>query len=373
MMKVKYLLTAILSFWSIGQVAALNLGDTAPEMVEYSMVKGEIPDFKAISETKPLVVFFWNISYAGNQELNQLINVIKDFGDKAEFLAVACDSEESLRSFFRLNEIPCPVISDTNLKNTANYLQKSEQIPATFIIGKDRQLIWRGKLANIAPVLKQIEAGKYDVAGAIRREKFFADLHQAMAAKDFEKSLQLVNGEIEKSPDDLQLFIFKLNLLENKLKRPEQVSAEIEAALKKHNDLPQLHELNIQNLRLHSDLEKVLAAFGEVTKVFKNNFVVLKNFIVNEMQLPPGKLSPEALLMLGKAISSMDKYSGDKEKAMGKILYAQILDFCAAPELAIQEVEKAKKLFTEKADIDRADALISHYTAIKKCRSQLVK
>ena len=372
-MKFKNLFVALLALGAIGKLAALNLGETAPEFTDYKMVKGEMPDFKAISATKPLVVLFWNISYAGNQELNQLIEIAKKFAGKAEFIAVSCDSEESVRSFFRLNEIPCPVVSDTNLKNTAKYLQQNEHIPVTLVIGKDGQLIWRGKLANIAPVLHDINAGTYDVEGAIRREKFFFELHQAMAAKDFEKALTLVNAEMEKSPDDLQLFIFKLNLLENKLNRQSQVNSEIEAALQKKPDNPQLHELRILNLRLHGTKEQLLAAFDDIIKVFNGNFAVLKHFIFNEMKQSPGKMSPDALLKLGRAISGMEKYANDKERASGMIIYAQILDFCAAPELARQEVEKAKKFFTDPADITRADALIQHYTALENCRRQLVK
>ena len=372
-MKLKKLLIALLALGTVGSLAALNLGETAPEFTDYKVIKGEMPDLAKISANKPLVVLFWNISYAGNQDLNLLIDIEKKFAGKADFLAVSCDSEESLRSFFRLNEIPCPVISDTNLKNTANYLQQNERIPVALVIGKNRQLIWRGKLANITPALNEISAGKYDVDSAIRREKFFFDLHQAMSAKDFEKALALIDDEMKKSPDDLQLFIFKLNLLENKLGRPAQVNTEIEAALQKKPDHPQLHELRIQNLRLHGTPEQLLAAFDDIIKAFPDNFAVLKNFIFNEMKQAPGKMSPEALLKLGKAISSMEKYANDKERATGKIIYAQILDFCAAPELARQEAEKAKKIFTDPADIARTDALISHYSRLEKCRQELVK
>lgn len=351
-------------------VAAVNLfaaaiGENAPALTDCSWIKDQPVDVQKVSGKQPVVLFFWNIGYASNQEIAAFAKIVKEYQGKAVFAAIGCDDEAKLRSFFRLPEFPCPVAADSKLKNVSAYFSGNDEVPQVFVIAKGGKLAWRGKTASLANYLPQIISGKYDLAGAARREKFFGALQNAMQTKDFENALKLVNVELACSPDDLDLLIFKLNLMEKFLKQSDEIKKEIDKVIAAKPQVPQLYELKLQYLRKHGNLKAVPQVIAAITRNFANNFVILNHFASLEMKQAPGDASPMGIYMLGKAIVSIPEYSSPREKALAKVVFAQVLEYCGCLVPALKELEEAKKLFTDPKDISRVDALISHYSAIR--------
>ena len=352
-------------------LAAVHIGEAAPELADCVWVKGNAVNLSQLSKERPVVVFFWNIGYASNQELNALLPVVKQWEKQATFVAVGCDDEEKLRNFFRLPQLPFAVAADVRLTNLRNYLLDNEQIPLALVIAPGGKVAWRGKCAGLPAVLEQIHSGKYDLDSAARREKFFLALEIAMKNSDFNQALALVNVELGCSPDDLELFIFKLNLLEKKLNDVSAAQTEINRAIERNQRQAPLYELKLQSLRKHKQLDKIFPVIDAITKIFASDYVVLSHFLALEIQQPPELSCPRGVIRLGRAVAALPRYADNRQKAMSKILLAQALNYCGAPEKSAQAVAEARKLFTDPRDIERADAMLRHYQELAEVQKNL--
>ncbi len=352
--------------------AEVIIGAPAPELADCTFIKGD-PVKIAGKNSTPTLLFFWSIGYASNQELGKMIGEAKNYGDKLRVVTIGCDDEAKLRQFFGTKEIPFAVVADNKLANVNAFLAENEQVPFCVILDKNGNIAWRGAAAKAAAPLQEIVSGKYDFAKAVRVDKYKRDLADAMAKKDFKHALELTDAELQQNPENLELLIFAVNLLDKGLGTPDAAQARLADAVQKFPKNIQLHEVYLRYLHLRHQRETILAEIDFAITQFADDPAALNQLVSVEMSFPVGELSPTALLHLGQAIRDVKTYKNDRERAVALLLYAKVLSFCNAPEAALQYAMQAKPLLKEPREITEIDAVIAHYQEILDLSRKLQK
>ncbi|MCQ2379236.1 MAG: redoxin domain-containing protein [Victivallaceae bacterium] len=339
------------------------IGDRVENLSECVWIQNG-PVSVAGKNDRPSVLFFWTISYAGNKDIDRMLSLQKKFGKDVQIVAVGCDDEAKIKSFFRLKEMDFPVLSDTQLKNLNAYLRGTDTVPFCAVIDADGRLVWRGPAAQTDSPLAEIIDKKFDLDRAIRFDRFTRELTDAMQKKDYALALKLTEKELQYQPENVDLVVLAAGLLEQRLQQPELAKKKIEDTLLAYPGNFALHECRLRFLHAHHAHGEILPAVDFAIRHGGENPDSLRRLIQIEWTQRPGEISPEALLHLGKALVSVQKYPDDAERARARLLYGRILAFCGAPDLALQAAKEARPLLSDPAEIEQTDALIRHYQEI---------
>ncbi len=366
----KKLLLALFCFATLLGGAELTIGSPAKELADCTFIKGEQVRI-AGKNPMPTLLFFWSIGYASNQELGKMIAAAQSYSGKVRIVTIGCDEEAKLREFFLTKEIPFTVVSDNKLVNVNAYLNEKEQVPFCVILTPDGTIAWRGPANKADAPLKEIIGGKYDLAAAIRIDRYKHALADAMTKKDFNQALTLTDEELKHNPENLELLVFSVNLLNKGLGKPDVAQARLAECVKKHPRNVQLHEIYLRYLHLLRQHQAILQEIDFIVQTFSDDLAALQKLIGVEISFPIGELSAEALLRLGKAVNGVKTFQNEREHALALLLYAKILSFCNAPAAALNAAMQAKCHLHDSKEIAEVERIIVHYQEILRLSREL--
>ena len=193
--------------------ATLETGAEVPELDLRAWLSGKPVNLADLKGKKHAVLFFWTIGQRSLDVFPRIIATANKFGEKElQFIGIAPDSPEAVDKFIRNQPLPFPVAADNILKTLYTYMRPNDQVPLAAVIDKSGKLLWRGRPEYLDEVLPEILSGKYDLKGNIEREKFSQAVMSAMKIKDYPTVRKLVDAELEKHPDNLELLTLKINL-----------------------------------------------------------------------------------------------------------------------------------------------------------------
>ena len=99
---------------------AVETGVPAPELEVKKWIKGGPVRLADLKGKKCVVLFFWTLSQNGTAAFAEIAMLAHRLGEKeVQFVAVGCDSSDSIAKFNRLDELPFPVAAD-NMLATVN-------------------------------------------------------------------------------------------------------------------------------------------------------------------------------------------------------------------------------------------------------------
>lgn len=350
--------------------AELTIGDPAKELADCSFLKGEKVQISGKNPT-PTLLFFWSIGYASNQELGKMISAAQSYDQKLRIITIGCDDEAKLREFFLTKDIPFTVVSDNKLTNVNTYLREKEQVPFCVILTPDGKIAWRGPASQVAAPLKAIVDGKYDLATAVRIDRYKSALSDAMEKKDFNQALALTDAELKHNPENLELIVLSVNLLNKALGKPDVAKKRLAELVKNHPRNVHFHEIYLRYLHLLHQRAEILQEADFAAQTFADEPTDLQKLISVETNFPVGEISPEALLRLGKALHSVQKFPNERDHALALLLYAKILSYCNAPGAALNVAMQAKCHLHDSKEIAEADRMIAHYQEILRLSREL--
>ena len=104
---------AVGSFAAPAASPAAETGAPAPELEVKKWIKGDPIRLADLKGKKCVVLFFWTLSQNGTAAFAQIgLLAHKLCEEEVQFVAIGCDSADSIAKFNRLNELPFPVAAD---------------------------------------------------------------------------------------------------------------------------------------------------------------------------------------------------------------------------------------------------------------------
>lgn len=197
--------------------AHLNIGDPAPELRPAEWLKGDpITHFET---NHVYVIEFW-ATWCGPCKANipHLTELAKKYRNQAAIAGISIweSSDPADNTYLQKVErfvksegdkMDYQVAVDGPQNDIANAWMKAageNGIPATFIVGKDGRIAWIGYPAKIDEALQQILDDKFDRAAANNQRDqemgTVRPLNEAMANKDYQRALQLMDANVAKKP-----------------------------------------------------------------------------------------------------------------------------------------------------------------------------
>ena len=233
---------AVGSFAAPAASPAAETGAPAPELEVKKWIKGDPIRLADLKGKKCVVLFFWTLSQNGTAAFAQIGLLAHKLGEKeVQFVAIGCDSADSIAKFNRLNELPFPVAADNMLATVNRYMRSNDRIPMAAIIDRNGVLAWRGAVGSLAGVLPEVIAGKFNIQQHVEREKFSQAVMSAIRIKDYPSALKLLDDELKKNPGNLELLNVKLPLQGKLMKDLDGAEKSALAAVEKNPKEPQLY------------------------------------------------------------------------------------------------------------------------------------
>lgn len=355
---------AVGSFAAPAASPAAETGAPAPELEVKKWIKGDPIRLADLKGKKCVVLFFWTLSQNGTAAFAQIGLLAHKLGEKeVQFVAIGCDSADSIAKFNRLNELPFPVAADNMLATVNRYMRSNDRIPMAAIIDRNGVLAWRGAVGSLAGVLPEVIAGKFNIQQHVEREKFSQAVMSAIRIKDYPSALKLLDDELKKNPGNLELLNVKLPLQGKLMKDLDGAEKSALAAVEKNPKEPQLYWM-IMKL-LESDRPGRLAPWiDRVATNFSDQPRVLFKFAQQEMNQPLVSLRPWNACKLLETAWKSGKFKDDRERGIAAGEYARALYFCGRPDLALNLAKEAVKLLKGTREAAQANALAVYLNTV---------
>lgn len=355
---------AVGSFAAPAASPAAETGAPAPELEVKKWIKGDPIRLADLKGKKCVVLFFWTLSQNGTAAFAQIGLLAHKLGEKeVQFVAIGCDSADSIAKFNRLNELPFPVAADNMLATVNRYMRSNDRIPMAAIIDRNGVLAWRGAVGSLAGVLPEVIAGKFNIQQHVEREKFSQAVMSAIRIKDYPSALKLLDDELKKNPGNLELLNVKLPLQGKLMKDLDGAEKSALAAVEKNPKEPQLYWM-IMKL-LESDRPGRLAPWiDRVATKFSDQPRVLLKFAQQEMNQPLVSLRPWNACKLLETAWKSGKFKDDRERGIAAGEYARALYFCGRPDLALSLSKEAVKLLKGTREAAQANALAVYLNTV---------
>lgn len=355
---------AVGSFAAPAASPAAETGAPAPELEVKKWIKGDPIRLADLKGKKCVVLFFWTLSQNGTAAFAQIGLLAHKLGEKeVQFVAIGCDSADSIAKFNRLNELPFPVAADNMLATVNRYMRSNDRIPMAAIIDRNGVLAWRGAVSSLAGVLPEVIAGKFNIQQHVEREKFSQAVMSAIRIKDYPSALKLLDDELKKNPGNLELLNVKLPLQGKLMKDLDGAEKSALAAVEKNPKEPQLYWM-IMKL-LESDRPGRLAPWiDRVATNFSDQPRVLLKFAQQEMNQPLVSLRPWNACKLLETAWKSGKFKDDRERGIAAGEYARALYFCGRPDLALSLSKEAVKLLKGTREAAQANALAVYLNTV---------
>lgn len=363
--------TAALSAPAPQPPQTLPTGAVAPELPARAWVNGKplkLGDFKG---KKPVVLYFWTITQTCASTFPNIAAIARHYDQKVGFIGVGCEEPERMQNFFRLKELPFPVISDDLLELVNLFLRERDRVPTAVVIDREGRVAWRGKVEVLPEVLEELLSGKFDLEGNIKREKFSNTVMEAMAKKEYEKVLELVTGELKSYPGNMELIDLKAKVLAQALNRTDESLEFLEAEHKAAPGNIKIYELALNIIKDARLYDRKPLWYDRLTVNFADQPMLLLQFAKQEMNNPVGAINLESACKLTRAAYSAPKFANDREKGLAASEYARVLYFCGRPDLALEKSKEAALLLKDARESRMAKEYVLYYTRILKLSQEL--
>ena len=320
---------------------ALATGAEVKELPGAYWVKGQPVKLSEFRGKMPVVLFFWTFHQASVNEIPRIVAAAKEFEGKAGFIGIGCDDPQRLKNFLYLKDFNFPVLADDRLVFVNTFLRRPDRTPIAVVIDRDGRLAWRGRVVGLSAVLKEMLAGKFDLAEEIRREKCGTELGRALAVKDYDTALRISADELKRYPDNFELLSLRAGIFCRGAKKPEAAIAEIDEAIRRHPGQLPLYELELKVIRAAKLDDKLGGFYRKVAADFAEKPMVLIKLADDELKRPLDESHPEHFCNLIRAAYASKGCRNEQEKALVSISYARMCHLLGRPDLALAAAKEA--------------------------------
>ena len=348
--------------WGLGGSAA-GIGEAAPELELGPMLKGE--KFRlADKRGKVVVLHFWKTQCPACVEAVAQINELAaKYRGKAEFLAIGTELPGHLRQEPHWKDFQCPVASDAIRLLSEKYLSRRKGFPTDAVIGADGKLLWIGPTLQLAGVLGEIMAGKYDLKSAAELDRFNRDMTDAMTRRDFSRALNLVRERRKAFPDDLELAVGEANILAVSCRKPDEALDVLDRALAGH---PKAFGLHHAKLRILGTMDRTarprrIAACETIAREFHDRPALLTQLAEAMMKQPAGTFDLFGVWHLAHAAYRSPAVKTPAGQGRAAAALARCCYYMGLTDRALLLQTEAVKAFGKTREADRAAQDLAFY------------
>jgi len=354
-------------------VTATATGEAAPEL-SGAWTKGGSVKLAEQRGKKVTVLYFWTVNQQSLEDMPRMAEVAKKFADRpVVFAGIGCDEVKKVAGFFRVKELPMPVLADDKYEMLRRYLRPTDRVPLAVVVDKAGRLAWRGNTASLPGALEKILSDKFDLDEHIRREKFSQAVSEALGKNHYEDALKLIDGELKRFPGNVELISVKANILYRGLKEPKQALKAADEGIGHSPKEVRFYDLKLRLLR-NAGMDGELPAFYEqVCRAFADQPLVLLRFAAAEMNRPVQESRPELFHKLVTAAYSSPKFRDDRERGIATLVYARMLYLCGCPQQAFVVSKRAMPLLKGKPEYKEAQALMVYLNRINALSKKILE
>ena len=377
----KLFVTAWFAFAALLTAAAAETNAPAPKMTETGDVAPELagawskgtPVKLADERGKNVVVlYFWAVNQASLEDMPRFAETVRKFQSKpVVFAGVGCDRPDKVAGFFRVRELPMPMLIDDKFIAKNGFLPPNVRLPAAVIVDKEGRIVWRGAPAAVPGVLGKVLDGTFDLKEHIRREKFARKVGAALAKDHYEEAVTLIDEELKINPANVELVSTKATILARALKQPELAVKAMDEALRTAPKSVAFHEIKMKLLFDMRDEAGLKNFYRELCKTFADAPLVLVRFAMVEMERPLVDNRPELYAMLMTAAHESKNFRDDRERGIVELHYSRMLMTCGCPKPAVAAAERAVKLLAGTPELKDAEAVLAFNRRIAEAAKNL--
>jgi peroxiredoxin len=346
-------------------------GDAAPELAG-AWSKGNPVKLADERGKNVVVLYFWSVNQASLEDMPRFAETVRKFqGKPVVFAGVGCDRPDKVAGFFRVRELPIPMLIDDRSAAKSGFLPPNVRLPAAVIVDKEGRLVWRGAPAALPGVLGKVLDGTFDLKEHIRREKFARKVGAALAKDHYEEAVALIDEELKIHPANVELVSTKATILARALKQPELAVKAMDEALRTAPKSVAFHEIKMKLLFDMRDEAGLKNFYRELCKTFADAPLVLARFAMVEMERPLVDNRPELYAMLMTAAHESKNFRDDRERGIVELHYSRMLMTCGCPKPAVAAAERAVKLLADAPERKEAEAVLAFNRRIAEAAKSL--
>ena len=318
------------------------------------------------------VLYFWSVNQAALNGIPRFAEIARKYAGKpVVFVGVGCDRVDRVTGFFRVRELPMPILIDDKFLTHGVFLGPRFRLPAAAIVDKLGRLVWRGNPNAVPVVLDKVLKGTFYLAEHIRRERFAEKVQTALRKSHYEEAVALIDMELALHPGNVELVSTKATILARVLKQPDLALKAVDKALKDSPREVAFHEIKMKLLFSMRDESGLKRFYAQLCRTFADDPQVLMRFAGVEMGRPVADNRPELYRMLMTAAHDSKKFRNDRERGIVELGYSRMLATCGRPELAAKSAKRAVELLKNAPERKEAEAILAFYRRVAEVAKKL--
>ena len=159
------IISVLVFFFITASLFALEIGDRPPNFEVKKWLNGNGELYPEDSNTPINVIIFWTPTDSSSYRILNFVQEQKEaFKDaNVQFFAITSSGEPRVREFLKKDKnLDVQIGIDNNSKTLNEYLSENQSIPAFFIFGRNKKLIWTGGPIESTTVLLKVIAGTFN-------------------------------------------------------------------------------------------------------------------------------------------------------------------------------------------------------------------
>ncbi|MCF6176387.1 MAG: redoxin domain-containing protein [Victivallaceae bacterium] len=188
---------------------ALQVGNTAPRLdVDKWLKNGPASIIMKATEddsVKPCraVVFWgtWNPNLKNDiLTLNYLQHRYRKQG--LQIIAVSREPVKQIKKALKVFPVNYAIAADRDSRTTLQYMGDDHVFPKIFLVNQQREIIWKGEIADLENILKKFFKGNFDVNRQVTIDKMHNKLRLTLRSFNTQDAEKIINNILRDDPTD---------------------------------------------------------------------------------------------------------------------------------------------------------------------------
>ena len=350
---------------------AAEIGGPAPGFKPSEWLNGKPVTPETERGRGATVLMVWVPAPRSEVALRQFMAAIERCKGKAvRFAVVSCSDRARTEAAVKSAALPCS-LALADLAAARAFMRSNDRLPLAVVIGSDGRLLWRGTPGAVGRIAESVADGSYNLDDTIRKEKFSLEFAAALQKSDFKTALKLIDAELGHNSDSAELLSLKAALLVQKLDRPDEALAAVEAGIAANPKNAAIYDLGVKIMHSIGREERLAPLYRRLAAEFPDRPDMLMKFADFEMSRPVEDMRPECIQNLAVAALASPKFADDHEKGMITFGYSRAMYLCGRPDLALTAIKQALPLLKGSKEYESAKKYAAFYNRVAVISSQL--
>jgi len=374
------IVSVILFFFITASLFALEIGDRPPNFEVKKWLNGNGELYPENIKTPINVIIFWtptdNSSYRVLNFIQEQKEAFKE--SDVQFFAITTSGEPRVREFLKKDKnLDVQIGIDTNSRTLKEYLSENQSIPAFFIFGRNKRLLWTGGPVESTSVLLKVMAGTFNYDTQKQIEALREKMEKAAVTFKFSEKLKYANDILKIDPTDR---IAAEAIIDNYISNNEIDKClsfinktRDEASWSKYLQYYYyLTELDVASGLINETGVKTIDSLTrDFTISYQNTPKALNNYAIRVLNTVPFQLIPvKQIIDMSQQAVKISKEFKENDRTVSFCLQTEAKAYYTACDIkkAVEVQKEAVKLLKDKEDVDNATVILNYYNSINSLK-----